>query len=62
MTFQFTRYFVSLLKGCDDGVFGENCNTSCGRCISSEPCHHINGTCMNGCESGFHGWNCTEGE
>lgn len=59
---KFIGPFALLLEACDDGLFGENCNTSCGRCLNSEPCHHINGSCAKGCESGFQGWNCTEGE
>lgn len=33
------------------------------KCNGDEPkqCHHINGTCINGCDSGYQGPNCTEG-
>lgn len=24
-------------------------------------CHHVNGTCMNGCASGYRGFKCTDG-
>jgi hypothetical protein len=51
-----------LFEGCNDGVFGENCDSSCGRCLDSQPCHNINGACLNGCESGYIGSNCTEGK
>lgn len=41
---------------------GENCRIPCGHCVDSEQCHNINGTCLNGCDSGFEGTNCTDGE
>lgn len=41
-------------------MYGTNCSISCGRCFKSEQCHNINGTCMNGCDSGYKGFNCTE--
>lgn len=34
----------------------------CGNCIESEQCHHINGTCMNGCDRGYQGLHCTQGK
>ena len=43
-------------------MFGENCTESCGNCLKSEQCHHINGTCMKGCDRGYQGFNCTEGK
>lgn len=43
-------------------MYGTNCSISCGRCFKSEQCHNINGTCMNGCDSGYKGFNCTEGD
>lgn len=30
--------------------------------MGSVQCNHINGTCMNGCDSGFEGLNCTKGK
>lgn len=42
-------------------MYGENCSISCGHCLTREQCHHINGTCMNGCDSGYQGSSCTEG-
>eukprot|EP00105_Crassostrea_gigas_P041322 XP_019925470.1 PREDICTED: receptor-type tyrosine-protein phosphatase T isoform X2 [Crassostrea gigas] len=41
-------------------MFGERCSSSCGHCLGSEQCHHINGTCMNGCASGYEGELCTK--
>lgn len=42
-------------------MYGKNCSLSCGHCFKLEQCHNINGTCMNGCDSGYNGFNCTEG-
>ena len=46
---------------CSPGKFGYECNESCGVCAGGEPCHHTNGTCLNGCEDGFLGPKCIEG-
>lgn len=47
---------------CDNNKFGERCNKSCGHCLGLEQCHHINGTCMNGCDSGYESELCTKGK
>lgn len=41
-------------------MYGENCAEKCGSCFNSE-CHHFNGTCMKGCDRGFHGPKCIKG-
>ena len=46
---------------CDSNTFGEDCGEECGSCVDSEQCHHINGTCLNGCERGFQGIECNQG-
>ena len=46
---------------CSPGKFGHDCNESCGVCAGGEPCHHTNGTCLNGCEDGYFGPKCIEG-
>lgn len=43
-------------------MYGENCSRPCGHCLESKQCHHINGTCTNGCDSGYQGSLCTEGK
>lgn len=43
-------------------MHGENCGIACGNCLAKEQCHHINGTCMNGCDRGYQGSKCTEGD
>lgn len=42
-------------------MYGANCAKDCGSCLRSEQCDHINGTCIYGCEKGFHGPECIEG-
>lgn len=51
----------TILTDCDENMFGERCSSSCGHCLGSEQCHHINGTCMNGCASGYEGELCRKG-
>lgn len=56
--------FISLrlfITACDGGMYGEGCAIPCGNCLESRQCHHINGTCMNGCDNGYSGSNCTDG-
>ena len=42
-------------------MFGQNCNQSCGNCLNNEQCHHITGSCLSGCDSGYSETDCTEG-
>ena len=64
-TFYFHRFSIFriyyLPTECDGGMFGKYCNESCGKCFNDGQCHHINGSCLNGCDSGYHGINCTYG-
>ena len=46
---------------CDSGTFGRECREICGKCKGNNPCHHINGTCMEGCHPGFIGLHCDQG-
>lgn len=39
---------------CDGGTFGPRCINMCGQCAQNEHCHHINGSCLNGCDPGFY--------
>lgn len=52
--------FLYLLE-CDGAMFGQNCSFVCGHCLDKKQCHYINGTCSNGCDSGYQGSHCTEG-
>ena len=46
---------------CDDGTFGQDCKQACGNCLGEEQCDHVNGTCLNGCDAGYKGLECAEG-
>lgn len=51
-----------LILGCNNRTNGDNCSKTCGKCRHSEQCHHINGKCKNGCNSGYQGDKCDEGK
>ncbi|XP_052281031.1 multiple epidermal growth factor-like domains protein 10 [Dreissena polymorpha] len=39
---------------CADGSYGTNCSLTCSAfCRNNRPCHHINGTCIEGCADGY---------
>ena len=42
-------------------MFGQDCNERCGECLGKEQCHHVNGSCINGCKPGYKGTMCTTG-
>lgn len=45
---------------CDPGTYGFLCGSRCSRhCVDGE-CHHKNGTCLQGCTSGWKGDKCAE--
>nr|XP_022308432.1 scavenger receptor class F member 1-like [Crassostrea virginica] len=46
---------------CCVGTYGQFCTEICGACVDKEPCHHVNGNCMNGCERGYQGMQCKTG-
>ena len=52
----FYVWFSTLLE-CDYS-YGLECAKTCGHCLDSKPCNHLNGTCVNGCAPGFHGEKC----
>lgn len=43
--------FISL--ECPAGLYGEHCSNNCGNCLNNTNCHHVNGTCSEGCEPGY---------
>ncbi|XP_078329800.1 uncharacterized protein LOC144624230 [Crassostrea virginica] len=43
---------------CQDGKYGDGCQMDCGRCRDLKQCHHVNGTCLSGCEQGYIGEKC----
>lgn len=59
---QITYDLYDVVTECKGLMYGKDCNISCGHCLASEQCHHINGTCMNGCDNGYQGINCTQGK
>lgn len=42
-----------LIKECNNGMYGDLCQNECGHCAETPQCHHINGTCLNGCLPGY---------
>lgn len=51
----------SYFKGCKPGFFGENCAHACGHCLNEQACDPVSGVCENGCEPGWEGLFCTQG-
>ena len=47
---------------CENGTYGHDCDYTCGHCRDDEHCYHTNGTCLNGCKSGYIGHLCKKGE
>ena len=54
----FINYFT---VECDGRKYGMECSQMCGKCYRSEQCHHLNGSCPNGCDVGIFGENCVTG-
>ena len=46
---------------CGNGTFGQDCTEQCGECLRKEQCHHVDGSCANGCNPGYQGLMCTKG-
>ena len=49
------------IAACDDQMYGVNCSQKCGACVDNGACHHINGSCLKGCDKGYHGQKCDQG-
>ncbi|XP_025107092.1 fucolectin-like [Pomacea canaliculata] len=45
---------------CEDGTYGTHCLQRCGHCKHNVTCHHINGTCFQGCAPGWTGNMCNQ--
>lgn len=45
---------------CDRGLYGIDCNETCGHCIDIDECFHTNGTCLTGCAAGYLGDLCNK--
>lgn len=46
---------------CTNNKYGDGCQTDCGHCFNMIQCHHINGTCFDGCDPGYDGTKCDQG-
>ena len=58
----FPIYLVAILfTECAKNTYGVECKEMCGNCGNGEPCHHVDGTCPNGCEAGMYGDKCDLG-
>nr|XP_022304632.1 multiple epidermal growth factor-like domains protein 10 isoform X4 [Crassostrea virginica] len=57
-----TIYYRTEVYGweCRHGQYGEACENVCGQCIDQSECHHVNGTCLNGCRPGYKGNHCSQ--
>lgn len=40
---------------CDATWYGAGCKSQCGHCFGEDNCHHVNGSCLLGCQEGFTG-------
>lgn len=40
---------------CDATWYGAGCKSQCGHCVGEDNCHHVNGSCLLGCQEGFTG-------
>lgn len=43
-------------------TYGLKCAFTCSRCRNGTPCHHENGTCLQGCDEGVYGGMCQNGK
>lgn len=43
------------IKGCDSGLYGNECKAICGNCRDIDQCFYKNGTCLTGCADGYQG-------
>ena len=50
-----------IISECVNNTYGLDCTETCGNCLGSMPCHHINGSCVYGCAPGFTGDKCAQG-
>lgn len=48
-------------SACLNNTYGVECLETCGKCLSEQQCNHINGTCTNGCETGYYSDRCKRG-
>lgn len=56
------RVIVLWSLECDGHKYGDGCNEECGACLGYKQCHNINGSCFDGCDSGYKGILCKRGK
>lgn len=61
ITARYNSIFKKNCLECDGGTYGQGCSSTCGSCINNTQCHHITGTCVQGCGPGYQGNKCKEG-
>lgn len=49
------------LIACKAGLYGFNCNETCGYCRDLTECVRFDGLCLTGCEVGYNGSTCKSG-
>lgn len=55
-----TVIFLFTTLECKVGFYGYKCYNRCGHCSDNLMCHHVNGSCPNGCQAGWNGKTCME--
>ena len=55
-------WLSSIYVECDNNTFGQDCTGVCGNCMEKKQCHHIAGICLHGCDPGFQGLRCDQGD
>ena len=61
---RFICYLCSNLTDCNPGYYGGGCGETCSEhCAGDQDfCDHVNGTCDLGCDPGYQGYYCIQGE
>lgn len=44
---------LSNIPECQNSTYGSNCSGRCGHCANDLTCEHVNGTCADGCQTGW---------
>ena len=57
-----TNDITYCLSECTPNSYGIDCLENCGNCSTGGNCHHVNGTCLHGCNEGVYGDKCKTGE
>ncbi|XP_070191574.1 multiple epidermal growth factor-like domains protein 6 [Littorina saxatilis] len=51
---------IVLVSECGEGLYGAECNQTCGHCQVNTTCHHEDGHCLVGCVAEFTGPMCSQ--